>query len=129
MPKGRPIPNIIRHRNDAVTEIIVTRRDATQHVVLVDTRSYHIMIEGLRIYVGKIHQTRNDQFYARVMIAGTMWYLHRYLGLGILRLGMPEIDHINRNTLDNRRANLRPANRSQQMQNTRKQHPGDIQYV
>lgn len=43
--------------------------------------------------------------------------LHREL-LGLTSGDCLEVDHINRNRLDNRRANLRVVNHSQQMQNT-----------
>lgn len=55
-----------------------------------------------------------DLFYASNAEVGLM---HRYL-LGLTD-GKPEVDHRNRDGLDNRRANLRIATRSQQMANRR----------
>jgi hypothetical protein len=53
---------------------------------------------------------------------GRNWYAMRWPGIYMHRLilGVREVDHINGNGLDNRRCNLRPATRSQQMQNSRK---------
>lgn len=51
-----------------------------------------------------------------------------YLHGEILRTD-EEVDHINGNTLDCRKSNLRPANRTQQMQNTRSRSGSSSGYV
>lgn len=50
---------------------------------------------------------KNERPYAMSQIKGERVYLHRYL-LGIT--GELFVDHVNHNTLDNRRANLKPVN-------------------
>lgn len=47
--------------------------------------------------------------------------MHRQI---ICPVGGLEVDHINRNGLDNRRCNLRPATRSQNLQNATKHYSG-----
>lgn len=55
-------------------------------------------------------------WYARGRVDGKLTYLHRFL-LGLMP-GDPQVDHRNRDGLDNRRKNLRLATRSQNLANS-----------
>lgn len=63
--------------------------------------------------------TNPDRFYFRFRKDGKYVYLHRHI-LGISNSPLLQGDHINGNTLDNRRENLRIANLQQNMYNRRK---------
>jgi len=57
--------------------------------------------------------------YAISRINGKLKYLHHYIMGGVFKHGTREGDHKDRNTLNNRKLNLRVANRSQQSMNAR----------
>jgi hypothetical protein len=65
-------------------------------------------------------------FYAVTRIKTKTIYMHRYI-LGLT--GKIQADHANRNTLDNRRSNLRPATASQNRCNVRKFNPSGYKGV
>lgn len=86
----------------------VKRGDNSRHVILFDEED---AVEVLR---HNWHVTpRGPQFYAATNIRGSdgrrrLLYMHNLVS------GIKGPDHVNRNGLDNRRCNLRPATRSQQ---------------
>lgn len=59
--------------------------------------------------------------YSRKGSQGRLERLHRFI-LGVTDANL-QIDHINRDTLDNRRCNLRIVTQSENMRNTRKKSP------
>jgi hypothetical protein len=84
-------------------------------VALVDDDDY-ALVSGIKWYAT---QSYAGKFYARGVIAGQpgMVYMHRLI-LGFR--GSEDIDHINGNSLDNQRANLRVCTRSQNNQNQKR---------
>lgn len=86
-------------------------------VALIDDEDLEA-VSRLKWYAAKLS---NDQFYA-ISSDGSFIYLHHYV-LRINNIIIPkgmEVDHINRNTLDDHKNNLRIATRSIQRQNSRK---------
>src|ERR1035437_2353458 len=80
-------------------------------VALVDDSDF----EELTKYRWYARRNKNGAFYAArscPVPRGRKLYMHR-----ALLLGVPEVDHVNRNTLDNQRHNLRPATHSQNLHN------------
>lgn len=71
-------------------------------------------IEIVGKHTWSAHNTRGN-WYARARVNGKLTCLHRFL-IGVENL---ETDHRNGNRLDNRRGNLRPATKSQNMRNKR----------
>lgn len=80
----------------------------TGEIVLVDDTDY----EALSQYVWHVYR-RNGYQYPVAQIAGRRTYMHRLL------VGVPGlvVDHINGNTLDNRRENLRSVSHAINCQN------------
>lgn len=96
----------------AYVEIPLSGSKANGRTALVDVDDYPI-VAG---YTWRVFEAPGDGPYAQtsVFINGvrTTRRMHRILS-------SVEVDHQNRNGLDNRRANLRPATRSQNTANTR----------
>ncbi|HEY1248826.1 MAG TPA: HNH endonuclease [Nitrososphaera sp.] len=72
------------------------------------------LVDGYKWYA---QRTAEGRWYAATMIRGYVVLMHRLL---MNAQDGIEVDHINGNTLDNRRENMRFATRSQNMQNARK---------
>lgn len=103
--KRRPTPLIMK---GTVTRLLLP----SGHVALIDTSD----IPLVRPYVWYDYQERHTRYVFAQRKGGARIQLHRLL------LGNPpfEIDHRNRNGLDNRRQNLRPATRTQNNANSQK---------
>src|SRR5882762_624388 len=76
--------------------------------ILVDPEDEHLL--------KKYNWRANADGYACVNRSGNVIFLHSLI------MGFLGVDHINRNPLDNRRSNLRPATDQQNTQNRRKWH-------
>lgn len=88
----------IKIRRPRIKDEYVLKIDEEDAALLLTPR-WHVILPGGKPYV---HSAEHG-------------YLHRVI-MGDIPAGM-EIDHINRNTLDNRRDNLRIVTRSQNLQN------------
>lgn len=101
----------------AVTGIVVFRRDGSKHEVLIDTEDLpkvedHTWVIDVRpnaLYCYARFWDKETKVQSKV-------YLHRHI------MCSPEgmvVDHINRNGLDNRKANLRICSQSENLANAR----------
>jgi hypothetical protein len=92
-------------------EKVITKRDGSKHIVLVSAADRRL-VEGHKWHIVAIGKGT----YASAKIDGKTVYLHR-LVLGLQPGDGLQADHINRNGLDNRRENLRPATDALNRQN------------
>jgi hypothetical protein len=113
--RGNPKPpNKVVHRDDGVSVIVLERKDGSAVPCYVDTADYplvagyrwHVVINRTttRLYAGTNRTTKNPHQRAapkmhQILTGGKGW------------------DHKDRNGLNNRRENLRPANNTQQNAN------------
>jgi len=89
----------------------ITRRNGSVHEVLVDDADYERVAADGPWHVKPHRRTFYVQRNVRRDGKQTSEYLHTFI------TNVIGIDHVNRNALDNRRANLRPATTAENMQN------------
>ena len=95
----------------ATIEIPITRRDGRQFLVLISPEDEELVAIA-RWHVVSI----GNNLYVSSRIKNRTVYLHRFL-MGLQHGDPRQIDHINRNGLDNRRENLRFATNALNRQN------------
>ncbi len=109
-------PNKVRHLPDGSTALTLERRNGDKYEAFIDSADYPL-VHKFRWWVVL---PRGGGFYAQARIPGTgkQFFLHQLL------LGIKDGDHKDRNGLNNRRSNLRPATRQQQQANHKKHADG-----
>ena len=109
-------PNKVRHLPDGTTAITLERNNGDKYEAFIDTVDYPL-VQHLRWWVVL---PRGGGFYAQSRIPGTrnQFFLHQLLS------GIRDCDHRDRDGLNNRRSNLRPATRQQQQANHKKHSDG-----
>jgi hypothetical protein len=102
--------NKYAHNANGTTNLIITQRNGTQHVYLIDTSDFEFVSQHQWTYTSSGYAYRAH----RVNGKRTTLYLHRYM------MNAPEgicVDHINGDVREHRRHNLRLATVSQNQQN------------
>jgi hypothetical protein len=113
-------PNRAEHRPDGTTVIFIQRRNGETFECLIETADY-LLVKDYRWHILKV----SDLLYAISVLTkadgkpGAAILLHR-----LLLPGFEFIDHKNRNGLDDRRENLRPALRFENHGNIKKPRHG-----
>ena len=109
-------PNTVEHLPDGTTVITLERRNGDSYECLIDSADYSLVGQ----YRWWVVLPRGGGFYAQARIPGTgkQFFLHQLLS------GIADCDHRDRNGLNNRRSNLRPATRQQQQANHKKHADG-----
>lgn len=107
MPDLNPL-----HRRSDVKTVVLHGKHAQGRVALVDDEDYELVMR----YRWNVKMD-GPRPYATACNRGPARKTQRRLYMHKLITGWPETDHINRNGLDNRRSNLRPATRSQNLMN------------
>jgi len=105
-------------RPDGVIEIALTQGKS----VLIDAVDLPLTA-GHRWYAEKHNSPRSCRWYAATKVDSRVLRMHRLL----LRMAQ-EVDHINGDGLDNRRLNIRPCTRSENMQNLSQRRGGSSRY-
>lgn len=102
--------NKYAHNADSTTNLIITQRNGTQHVYLIDTADFEDVSQHQWTYTSSGYAYRAN----RVNGKQKNVYLHRHL------MNAPKgicVDHISGDVRDHRRCNLRLATVSQNQQN------------
>jgi hypothetical protein len=103
-------PNKVLHFAGGVTVLALERKDGTVLPCYLDTKDYN-KVKKYRWSASPTHH--KTTFYAVALRRGSK----HMIAMHMLLAGKKGFDHKNRNGLDNRRHNLRPANLSQQAGN------------
>ncbi len=91
----------------------IHRRDGTNYCFLLDAEDWDAVNQfAWRVVIPDL---RWPHYYAARHVGKHSQYLHRFLA----GPGFPYVDHINGNTLDNRRCNLRLSSASENAKNVR----------
>jgi hypothetical protein len=107
-----PNPNRVEHLADGSTVITLERRNGDTYECFIDTADYPLV----QPYHWHVIVPRGGGLYAA---NSQKIFIHQLL-LG----GLKDADHRDRNGLNNRRSNLRPATRQQQQANHKKHRDG-----
>lgn len=106
-------------------ELRITRGNGSEHVVLYDLEDADV-VESHSWYIKP--KVTPGLFYACTELPKLNGQRGKKVLMHVLLSGHPGVDHINRNGLDNRRSNLRPATSSQNAANRPPQRGGSSQY-
>jgi hypothetical protein len=111
-----PNPNKAEHLPDGSTALMLERRNGDTYTCFVDSADY----PAVQKYRWWVVLPRGGGAYAQTGIpeTGKQIFIHQLLS------GIKDIDHADRNGLNNRRSNLRPATRQQQQANHKKHGDG-----
>lgn len=104
--------------NQLPTKLELTGKYAIGKVAIVDAEDFESLNKH-KWYVSNLGYVRRG---AWIDGKNKIVSMHREV---LPAIGFKEIDHINRDKLDNRKSNLRPCNRSQNNHNTVKNKSGD----
>jgi hypothetical protein len=109
-------PNKIRNLPDGSTALLLERRNGDTYECFIDTADYPLV----KNYRWWVVLPRGGGSYAQGGVPGTgiQMFVHQLL------LGIKDADHRDRDGLNNRRSNLRPATRQQQQANHKKHRDG-----
>lgn len=106
-------PNRVRHLPDGTTVLTLERLNGDTYDCFIDSCDYPLVKD----YRWHAVLPRGGGFYAATSTGKDM-FIHQLL------LGIKDADHKDRNGLNNRRSNLRPATRQQQQANHKKHADG-----
>ena len=106
-------PNEIVSQDNKITTILTKSKKYGNHIVEIDSDDYDI----IKVYYWRIAKKPNrDKYYIKTNINSKKHlFLHRLI-MNLYDTNL-EIDHIDNNTLNNKKENLRICNRTENMHN------------